>query len=67
MATKKKVTLDLGQLQDNMEQASKNWKGAHTNMVRSKEAFEKADAAYSNAKNELAAGVDQLKAATKVA
>lgn len=66
MANTKKGA-DLGFLQDEIERTSKTLKGAKTAYINAKQAMEKAEEAYSNAQKALVAGVEQIKAATKVA
>lgn len=66
MATTKKGA-DLGFLQDEVERTAKTLKGAKTAFINAKQAMEKAEESYSNAQKALVAGVEQVKASTKVA
>lgn len=64
MSTKKGA--DLGVLQDEVEKTAKTLKGAKTTLANAKQAVAKAEEAYGNAKKALAAGVEQVSAATNV-
>lgn len=66
MAAKQQKALDMGQLQDNLERATKTYKTARTNLNRASEAHEKAEQEYITAAKALQAGMDQLRASTKV-
>lgn len=59
--------LDLGTLQSEAEKAARNLKAADAAFKRAKEARDRADADHSVAQKALAAGFEQLIAATKVA
>lgn len=63
---KQTKSVDLGALQVEMENAAKSLKAAQTVFNKAKDALDKADQHYVTTKAALAAGVDQLKAATKV-
>lgn len=63
----KKVALDMGALQSNLESASKALKAAQTAQAKANEVAARAEAEYESAKKSLAAGMAQLMAATKVA
>lgn len=58
--------VDLGVLQNDVEQTSRVLKGARSAFANAKQAVEKAEEAYANAQKALNAGVEQLKAATKI-
>jgi hypothetical protein len=58
--------VDLGQLQENMEVAAKNLTKAGNAYAKAKKVFEDSEEEYQRAKQSLVAGVDQLKASTKV-
>lgn len=62
----KKVALDMGALQSNLEAAAKNLKTAQAAQVKANDVAERAEAEYEAAKKALAAGVAQIMAATKV-
>lgn len=66
MATKQSKGADLGVLQNEAENAAKVLKGARTAAINAKQAEQKAEEAYGVAQKALAAGVEQVKAATKV-
>ena len=59
-------SVDLGSLQSEAEGAAKVLKGARTTLANATQAVERAEAAYSVAQNSLKAGVEQVKASTKV-
>ncbi len=63
---KQSSSTDLGVLQADAESAAKVLKSARTVLATSKLAFERADEAYSIAQKALQAGVEQVKASTKV-
>lgn len=63
---KQTKSVDLGALQVEMENAAKSLKSAQTTYNKAKEALDRADSHYISTKNALAAGVEQLKAATKI-
>lgn len=67
MATKNRKGADLGVLQNEVEQTARVLKGAKTAEANAKQAVAKAEEAYNNAQRALSAGVEQVKAATKVA
>lgn len=58
--------VDLGTLQDGAEKTAKALKAANAALVKAKKAAEDAEAAYNVAQKALAAGVEQLRASTKV-
>lgn len=62
----KKVALDMGALQSNLEAAAKNLKAAQATQAKANDAAERAEQDYEAAKKALAAGVAQIMAATKV-
>lgn len=62
----KKVALDMGALQSNLEAAAKNLKSAQAIQAKANDATERAEQDYEAAKKALAAGVAQIMAATKV-
>ena len=64
----KKITgaLDLGVLQAELQQAARNLKSTTSALLRASEAQIKAESEYDVAKKALDAGVQQLRAATKV-
>lgn len=66
MAIKAKKSNDLGQLQDEVTQATQNFKTARTNLLKAQEAFDRAETQYHATQKTLEAGVSQLKAATKI-
>ena len=67
MATKSTGrSLDLGQLQNEVENASKALKAANTVLAKAQEAQERAEAEYHSSTKALTAGVAQLTAATRV-
>lgn len=57
---------DLNVLQATAEKAASHLKGARTNLANAVQAVEKAEAAYAVAQKTFDAGVQQVKAATKV-
>lgn len=57
---------DLGVLQEQVEVAASQLKGAKTSFANAKQALEKAEANYQTAQKALSAGVEQVKAATNV-
>ena len=63
---KQNSSTDLGALQSDAESAAKILKGARTVLATSKLAFDRADEAYCVAQKALQAGVEQVKASTKV-
>jgi hypothetical protein len=58
--------VDLGVLQNDVEAASRLFKTARTNAINARQAEVKAEQAYDVAQKAMAAGVEQVKAATKV-
>lgn len=62
----KNGSLDLGQLQANLEQRTKDLKAANTKLKQALEQQIKAETEYNVANKSMTAGMDQLKAATKV-
>lgn len=66
MKNTKKVALDMGALQSNLEAAAKNLKAAQAIQTKANDAAERAEQDYEAAKKALAAGVAQIMAATKV-
>ena len=59
-------SLDLGKLQEEVEQASRSLKAANTILQKASDAQALAEANHHAAQKSLAAGVAQLTAATKV-
>lgn len=57
---------DLGVLQEAAEAAAKSYRLAQQNHNRALDALNKAEAAHQNAQKALAAGLEQVRAATKV-
>jgi hypothetical protein len=66
MAKSNSKCVDLGTLQSNMEVSSRNFKSAATTLKRAQESYNRAEAEYTVANRSLAAGVEQVRAATKV-
>lgn len=68
MASNKQTgrSLDLGQLQNEVETTSKALKAANTVLAKAQEAQSSAEANHNAAQKALSAGVSQLLAATKV-
>jgi outer membrane protein TolC len=65
MASKQKGA-SLGVLQEEVEAAAKQLKSARTQAANARQAEVKAEQAYDVAQKALAAGVEQVKASTKV-
>lgn len=66
MAAAKPRSLDLGQLQNEVETASRTLKAANTVLSKAQESQERAEREYHASTKALMAGVAQLTAATKV-
>ncbi len=62
----KSVGLDLGQLQCNLETKTKELKAANTKFKQAKDQQVKAEAEYQVAVKSMDAGMEQLKASTKI-
>lgn len=63
---KQSRSTDLGNLQSDAESAARVLKSARTTLSTAKLAFDRADEAHSVAQKALQAGVEQVKASTKV-
>jgi hypothetical protein len=61
-----KKSLDMGLLQENLEQATRNFKTAKTNFQRASESYVKSEEAYEVAKKSIVAAFGQLSASTKI-
>ena len=59
-------SLDLGQLQTEVENACRSYKAAGTVLAKAQEAFDNAEKNYHSTNKALVAGMAQLTAATKV-
>jgi hypothetical protein len=66
MKSIKNQSVDLGTLQGNMEISSRNLKSAATTLKRAQQSYDLAEAEYAVASRSLSAGVEQVRAATKV-
>ena len=67
MAKAMTKALNMGALQEIAEQAARNYRTAQTVLQRAIEQSNKAESAYNVAQKALSAGVEQLRASTKVA
>jgi hypothetical protein len=65
-STTKARSLDLGQLQNEVENASRAFKAAGTILSKAQEAYDNAEKNHHASQKALAAGVAQLLAGTKV-
>lgn len=59
-------SVDLGLLQSSLETHTKTLKAATTTLQRAQDAFARAESEYVVAQKAMAAGVEQVRAATKV-